>query len=258
MTEAEKKPRKELLEDCLVLDALDLGRREVLSEPGSQWLLTYMRGDEVLGRFALLVLDRSSFRLAHQVTCPDGHALKVVFTIGVDWTSCGFGGERLWFRCPGNGKVCDLRRRRLYLPFTATHFACQDCYDLTYQGLQQHRSKLWEMVLGPLKTIEAETPIFKRARSPAKKAMAFAKLQEAHIALQEFQQWAEAAMERVRMGRKLRKKDHEVLVRYLDLDLKRPPVKLEIQRAEEWRREAAEQQEVSAVGHVEGGRQAAG
>lgn len=60
-----------------------------------------------------------------------------------------WGGRRWWFTCPmtSNGKKCDRRVGKLYLPRGGRYFACRHCYDLTYQSCRDsHRfDKLFRM-----------------------------------------------------------------------------------------------------------------
>lgn len=48
--------------------------------------------------------------------------------VEVEWTKCGYGGKRPWFRCPR----CETRRARLH--FVADSWACRVCHDLRYRS----------------------------------------------------------------------------------------------------------------------------
>lgn len=53
-------------------------------------------------------------------------------------TPCHFGGERVWFFCPGmvSGRVCG---RRVAILYTASrYFLCRHCYRLVYRSTREH------------------------------------------------------------------------------------------------------------------------
>ena len=55
-------------------------------------------------------------------------------TVALTWTSCLYGGQRPWFRCPGvsDGASCDRRVAKLYL--RGPYFLCRHCQGLTYSS----------------------------------------------------------------------------------------------------------------------------
>lgn len=50
------------------------------------------------------------------------------YPVLLDWTECGFGGRRVWLRCPAVG--CG---RRVALLYGGCVFACRQCYRLAYR-----------------------------------------------------------------------------------------------------------------------------
>jgi len=54
--------------------------------------------------------------------------------VPLSWTACNFGGERLWFVCPGAG--CSRRVAVLYGP--GRYFLCRHCYDVTYESQREN------------------------------------------------------------------------------------------------------------------------
>ena len=54
--------------------------------------------------------------------------------VSLDWTACNFGGERLWFVCPGAG--CGRRVAVLYR--IGRYFLCRCCYDLVYESQREN------------------------------------------------------------------------------------------------------------------------
>lgn len=61
------------------------------------------------------------------------------YTVPIEWTSCNFGGERPWFRCPR----CDDRVAKLYKTPRDDRYICRECGDLIYTS-QTHRSPIIE------------------------------------------------------------------------------------------------------------------
>jgi hypothetical protein len=55
-------------------------------------------------------------------------------TVPLTWTACNFGGERLWFICPGAG--CGRRVALLYGP--GRYFLCRHCCDLSYESQREN------------------------------------------------------------------------------------------------------------------------
>jgi hypothetical protein len=55
-----------------------------------------------------------------------------------------FGGLRWWFICPliVNGRRCNRRVGKLYLPPAARYFGCRHCHDLTYTSCQEHDKRI--------------------------------------------------------------------------------------------------------------------
>jgi hypothetical protein len=51
---------------------------------------------------------------------------------------------RWWFVCPlvVNGRPCNRRVGKLYLPGASRYFGCRHCYDLTYTSCQEHDKRV--------------------------------------------------------------------------------------------------------------------
>jgi len=52
-------------------------------------------------------------------------------SIRLDWTPCGLGGKRTWFRCP----CC---RARVAILYWAPAFGCRRCFDLAYPSEREN------------------------------------------------------------------------------------------------------------------------
>jgi hypothetical protein len=55
------------------------------------------------------------------------------YSLRLAWTSCNYGGSRVWFICPA--RDCG---RRVAILYWDVHFACRHCRDLAYDS--QHDS----------------------------------------------------------------------------------------------------------------------
>jgi len=66
------------------------------------------------------------------------------YPIRIQHTKSYFGGRRYWFTCPlvVNGKACQTRVGKLYLPPNGKYFGCRHCYDLVY--LSSRESHKWD------------------------------------------------------------------------------------------------------------------
>jgi hypothetical protein len=55
-----------------------------------------------------------------------------------------FGGLRWWFVCPlgMNGRACERRVAKLYLPPAERYFGCRHCHRLTYTSCQEHDKRV--------------------------------------------------------------------------------------------------------------------
>jgi len=91
-------------------------------------------------------LDKGETTASISIRCKSRHRLRFKYTISpkvgsgeedfdypvsLDWTPCNFGGERPWFRCPGQG--CN---RRCAILYGGEVFVCRECRDLTYRRCQ--------------------------------------------------------------------------------------------------------------------------
>jgi len=68
-----------------------------------------------------------------------------------------FGGIRWWFVCPLyiNGRACQRRVRKLYLPSGGTYFGCRTCYNLTYESVQTHDNRIAWLSRDPARLLAA-------------------------------------------------------------------------------------------------------
>lgn len=62
----------------------------------------------------------------------DGEWESMNYPVSLDWTTCGFGGRRAWWRCPGVG--CG---RRVAVLYGGRVFACRQCHDLAYRSQRE-------------------------------------------------------------------------------------------------------------------------
>lgn len=70
------------------------------------------------------------------------HSTDVELPIRLQSTPSAFNGERWWFTCPINGRHCNQRVSKLYLPPGQAYFGCRKCHDLTYRSSQEaHRAE---------------------------------------------------------------------------------------------------------------------
>ena len=85
---------------------------------------------------------------------------QVDYKIGLQVTRPNFGGFRWWFTCPlvVDGKSCNRRVGKLYLPPGGNYFGCRKCYDLTYTSCQEsHKYDLIYAEMGEWIGMDAKT-----------------------------------------------------------------------------------------------------
>lgn len=139
--------KKRTVEDSYHLSIFELRESGPLSQPPRPWTATWGRGQ------AFHRLD-----ISVPIDTPDGPVLHMTCalldTSGIEhasiWegielvsTPCHFGGKRFWFVCPM--RSCGRRIAKLYFPPNKNGFLCRHCHNLTYQGRQEHRNKLYEV-----------------------------------------------------------------------------------------------------------------
>src|SRR5680860_1480755 len=123
---------KERVENCAVLDVLELAREGHLVEGsrGEKWwsgpgmgstALFWHVEDDCLRPDALLNGDMIN---------------KHHGPVELTRTRTSFGAERVWFCCP----LCGSRVRKLYLPPQGSSFGCRSCHSLSYASRQTRAS----------------------------------------------------------------------------------------------------------------------
>src|SRR5215212_4776715 len=85
-----------------------------------------VEGTETPERVILLYRHRSS---------PGGEWEDVREPVPLTWAACNFGGERLWFICPGAGSC----RRVAILYGPGRYFLCRLCYELVYENQREDK-----------------------------------------------------------------------------------------------------------------------
>jgi hypothetical protein len=73
------------------------------------------------------------------------------YTIPLVSTPCNYGGIRYWFICPleANGRPCNRRVAKLFLPPGGRYFGCRHCYNLTYKCQKEHNKKVDFLLKNP-------------------------------------------------------------------------------------------------------------
>lgn len=105
--------RQTALEECLWIDVCDWKRRGLLV-PGLGFSWSWSCRGERTG-----------------VRRPGEDWRDIASRILLSHTPCHFGGERVWFCCPG----CGNRAQKLYMH--PTHFRCRTCCRLPYASQQE-------------------------------------------------------------------------------------------------------------------------
>lgn len=120
---------------CLSLDIRKLRRDKLLSAGMSYgWSWTTSRRGVVdkdrESSIRIKVISSDEIQLSCMSTSNDV-ATPIKQSVMLGFSSCHYGGQRVWFRCPR----CDKRVALLYLKGVA--FRCRLCHDLTYYSCQE-------------------------------------------------------------------------------------------------------------------------
>ena len=117
-------------DDLRRLDVRRLARAGVLT-PGHSgtWRWSVARNTTAIVRIESLI---SSITVRYRTRPAGGDWHDHHYRIALTRTPVHFGGERVWFQCPGHG--CGRRVAVLYL---GTVFACRKCHDLAYASSRE-------------------------------------------------------------------------------------------------------------------------
>jgi len=129
---------KRTVEECLVLDALELAREGVLSSEKSH-RITWRRAGAVAGAARLTPGAPEDSVLYVSMLSPVSWEADFFYPILLRCSITSFGAKRVSFLCPS----CNGSSRKLYLPRGEHTFLCRSCHDLTYKS-RQRRPSLYE------------------------------------------------------------------------------------------------------------------
>lgn len=119
------------VDDQLAIDARQW-QREGRLVAGSSFNATWSRMGKEVGNMGVRTED-GQLRLSYSWKKNDGEAGRLDYPVGLQTTSCHYGGLRYWFTCPSVG--CGKRVAKLYLG--EKYFACRHCYRLVYHSQRE-------------------------------------------------------------------------------------------------------------------------
>jgi len=128
-----KQGGKRCTNDMLALDVRSINRAGRLT-PGSWFTWQWTRTDEITSSVQIqvetdsVVLDYRNRSNHHG----SGEWEQMRYTVALCRTPCGFGGERVWWRCPAVG--CG---RRVAVLYGGRVFACRQCNHLAYASQRE-------------------------------------------------------------------------------------------------------------------------
>jgi hypothetical protein len=142
--------KKEIVEDCHVLDVFSMAREGVLAADNWRsgwWSWRNTRTGKEVASVGYEVNTRDRWpwlRLHYTVSPRSSEKQKYDYTIRLQTTPCNYGGRRWWFTCPltVNGRSCGRRVGKLYLPPNSHYFGCRHCHDLTYESCRKSDKRL--------------------------------------------------------------------------------------------------------------------
>jgi hypothetical protein len=129
--------RKHRVEECLSLDANCWMREGILAAGiGCRNTWSWFRGTRKVASVEF-DSDCSDSQVWLSYTLASGE--QVAYSFRLDATEPNYGGLRWWFLCPldNNGRPCNRRVSKLYLPRDGRYFGCRQCHDLSYRSSQE-------------------------------------------------------------------------------------------------------------------------
>lgn len=122
-------------DDLRPLDVRRINRAGLLM-PGRSFTWQWTCNDVVTGTISMQVqFDRVMLNYRTQTNHINGGQWESMnYAVRLDWTPCGFGGRRAWWRCPVVG--CG---RRVAVLYGGRVFACRQCHQLAYRCQRESR-----------------------------------------------------------------------------------------------------------------------
>lgn len=120
-------------DDMRPLDVRKIDRAGLLT-PGRRFNWQWTCNGEVTATISLRVeVDRVVLDYRDQSRHENGGEWESMkYAVPLDWTPCGFGGRRVWWRCPAVG--CG---RRVAVLHGGRVFACRQCNQLAYRSQRE-------------------------------------------------------------------------------------------------------------------------
>jgi hypothetical protein len=122
---------KRCTNDMLALDVRSINRAGRL-KPGSWFTWQWTCNGEQAAAIQLRV-EADKVMLDYRNRSGHGGEWETMrYAVALDWTTCGFGGRRVWWRCPAVG--CG---RRVAVLHGGRVFACRQCNSLAYRSQRE-------------------------------------------------------------------------------------------------------------------------
>lgn len=117
--------RKDVTSDMLALDVRRLKRNGLLV-PGRTFNMHWRLNGETQAPIKVQA-EFDCVILSYRSSGYDRECQSMECLLYLEWTDCHFGGQRVWFRCPGN--ECG---RRTAIVYGGPKFLCRKCHQLVY------------------------------------------------------------------------------------------------------------------------------
>jgi hypothetical protein len=126
-------PTHDDIDGQLSLDVRWLKRVGALT-PGAISLPSWSCRGEIIGS-AVATMSRDGCELVLEHTVPHhgaGLSTPKKEVIWLDWTACHYGGQRVWFQCPGCERRCAVLFRM------SGRFRCRRCHQVAYTSTREN------------------------------------------------------------------------------------------------------------------------
>lgn len=132
---------KQLIEDCLTLNISRLAKTGVIKDGVSSFSGVKWKSGSSIGVYAnAMNPNDAKLELDYTITRNStGVKIPIKQTFPLEYTLPNLGGKRWWARCSlwKNGRLCNRRVLKLYLPDGGLYFGCRTCYGLVYQSSRE-------------------------------------------------------------------------------------------------------------------------
>jgi hypothetical protein len=131
-------PCKPRVESYRRLDIRQWHRQHLLS-PGQLFAWAWSTAEGAVMASILVHVKSETVLLSYHTQRQNDPWQGITEPVALTWTPCHYGGQRPWFRCPGQTPAGRCDRRVAILYGAGAYFRCRRCADLRYESERENR-----------------------------------------------------------------------------------------------------------------------